>query len=580
MTVIIAPWKPSILKNLPTGESNMLLLARRLNTRIILIVSCILFATGITYGWMTARNQTASLLASMRVNSTTMAKNFADSCARYLLVQDYAELETFLLKSAELSDIRRIQLCEPDGALIWDVFRTANSPPQARTGIERITPPSGLETVITTESNQMVVWQPVVAGNVLGWVKVEYSLSAIKDAQAKTWERTLFMSVAWVASSAVLIILVLRPIIRSIKRLTAFAIQLDDHKGAQIALAGQPVEIADLGASLNNASIKLLSSERLLLDEQERLRKSEESHRRLLETVQEGIWVIDTEAITTFVNPRMAEILGYTSGEMLGKPLFFFMDEQGQQIAEDNIARRKQGISEQHDFEFIRKDGMRIYTRLETGPIFDDAGQYAGSIAAIADITERKKAELQLYASEQAFRALVENSPDVIIRYDREGRRIYVNPEFERVNHLTAEQVIGKKPAEIATELAPVADEFTEKLMSVMESGENSKIDLSWIKDGKPLCWYVRVVPEFDADGTVVSALTIWSDISERKQIEEQIRTLNEKLEQRVEQRTAELNEKNGELERMNRIFVGRELRMIELKERIKELESQRTGVV
>jgi hypothetical protein len=116
--------------------------------------------------------------------------------------------------------------------------------------------------------------------------------------------------------------------------------------------------------------------------------------------------------------------------------------------------------------------------------------------------------------------------------------------------------------------------------MSVMESGENSKIDLSWIKDGKPLCWYVRVVPEFDADGTVVSALTIWSDISERKQIEEQIRTLNEKLEQRVEQRTAELNEKNGELERMNRIFVGRELRMIELKERIKELESQRTGVV
>jgi PAS domain S-box-containing protein len=569
-----------MLKNLPTGESKMHFLPRRLNTRIILIVSCILFATGITYGWMTARNQTASLLASMRINSTTMAKNFADSCARYLLVQDYAELESFLLKSAELSDIRRIQLCEPDGALIWDVFRTANSQPQARSGIKRISPPQGLNTVITTENDRMVIWEPVVAGGTLGWVKVEYSLSAIKDAQAKTWERTLLMTVAWVACSALLIILVLRPNLGSIKRLTDFAIQLDDHKGAQITLTGQPLEIADLGASLNDASIKLLSSERLLLDEQERLRKSEESYRRLLETVQEGIWVIDTEAITTFVNPRMAEILGYTSDEMLGQSLFYFMDEQGKQIAEDNIARRKQGISEQHDFEFIRKDGMRIYTRLETGPIFDDAGQYTGSIAAIADITERKKAELQLYASEQAFRALVENSPDVIIRYDREGRRIYVNPEFERVNHLTAEQVIGKKPAEIATELAPIAVEFTEKLMSVMESGENSKIDLSWIKDGKPLCWYVRVVPEFDADGTVVSALTIWSDISERKQIEEQIRTLNEELEQRVEQRTAELNDKNVELERMNRIFVGRELRMIELKERIKELESQRTGGV
>jgi PAS domain S-box-containing protein len=128
-----------------------------------------------------------------------------------------------------------------------------------------------------------------------------------------------------------------------------------------------------------------------------------------------------------------------------------------------------------------------------------------------------------LRASEQAFRMLAENSPDVIVRYDRAGRRIYVNPEFERVNHLTAQQVLGKTPAELSTELKPKADVFTEELMSAMASGTITKIDLAWKKDGKQVCWFVRVVPEFDADGNVTSALTIWSDISERKQAEEDL---------------------------------------------------------
>lgn len=551
----------------------MPLLPNRLNMRIILITSCILFATGITYGWMTARSQTASLLAAMRVNSQIMVSNFAESCARYLLVQDYAELESLLLRSAELTDIRRLQLCEPNGTLIWDVSRSSGGQPQARTGISRITPPEGQTAIITTENDLLVIWQPVMAGSMLGWLKAGFSQEAIRDTQSRIWEHTLFMTVAWVAGSAILVVLVLRPMVHSIRRLSVFAKQLDDHKGAQISLDGQPLEIADLGASLNEASLQLLSSERRLLDEQQRLHKSEENYRRLLDTIQEGIWVIDAGAITTFVNPRMAGILGYTVEEMLGRPLFSFMDEQGTGIAEANIERRKQGLQEQHDFEFIRKDGGRIYTRLETGPVFDGAGQYIGAIAAVADITERKKAELQLHASEQAFRALVENSPDVIVRYDREGRRIYVNPEFERVNHVSAQEVLGKRPVEFSTELAPMADVFTKKLMAAMETGINTKIDLSWTKEGRQLCWYVRIVPEFSEDGTVVSALTIWSDISERNQIEEKIRRLNEELEQRVRERTAELHEKNAELERLNRIFVGRELRMIELKERIKVLE-------
>lgn len=169
------------------------------------------------------------------------------------------------------------------------------------------------------------------------------------------------------------------------------------------------------------------------------------------------------------------------------------------------------------------------------------AGDMAFGITALRTRAEHKRMEVLLVQREYEFRTLAENSPDVIVRYARDGRRIYVNPEFERINHISAQAVLGKNPLELSIELTPVAAVFTEKLMAAMASGTAEQIDLAWSKEGKPICWFVRVVPEFDAGGQVVSALTIWSDISERKRAEEEIRQLNAELEQRVEARTREL---------------------------------------
>jgi len=123
---------------------------------------------------------------------------------------------------------------------------------------------------------------------------------------------------------------------------------------------------------------------------EEALRESEEKYRIIVENALEGIWAIDAEANTTFVNQRMADMLGYTVDEMMGEHLFSFMDERGREIAEKNIERRRQGIAEQHDFEFICKDGTRIYTLLEAGPLEDEDGNYTGALAFITNITERK----------------------------------------------------------------------------------------------------------------------------------------------------------------------------------------------
>ena len=131
------------------------------------------------------------------------------------------------------------------------------------------------------------------------------------------------------------------------------------------------------------------------------LRGSEKKYRQLVETLHEGIWLIDKDANTTFVNRRMAEMLGYSVEEMLGKPLFNFMDERSVEITKRKLERRKHGVDEQHDFEFLRKDGSRIYTSIATTPVTDEKGNCAGALAGVNDITEHKLAQEKLLTSER-----------------------------------------------------------------------------------------------------------------------------------------------------------------------------------
>jgi len=126
---------------------------------------------------------------------------------------------------------------------------------------------------------------------------------------------------------------------------------------------------------------------------EEALRVSEAKYRQLIESLNEGVWMIDEKAVTTFINPRMAEMLGYTVEEMSGRSLFSFMDEQGVQLATRKFACRRQGLKEQHDFEFLRKDGTRIHTSLGTAPLIDLDGNFRGAIAGVTDITDRKRME-------------------------------------------------------------------------------------------------------------------------------------------------------------------------------------------
>ena len=123
------------------------------------------------------------------------------------------------------------------------------------------------------------------------------------------------------------------------------------------------------------------------------LRESEARFRHLIEVMGEGMWVFDPAGRTTFVNRRMAEMLGFAPVEMAGSSILDFVSTQDQAQAERNLVSRREGCIDQHDFRFQRKDGTELWTIVTGTPVLDETGKVLSILAIITDITDRRRQE-------------------------------------------------------------------------------------------------------------------------------------------------------------------------------------------
>ncbi len=134
------------------------------------------------------------------------------------------------------------------------------------------------------------------------------------------------------------------------------------------------------------------------------LRKSEERYRQFIETAQEGIWVVDKDGTITYVNDKLVSLLGYSRNEILHRPVDDFIEEDLRIEARRNRERRRQGYKEQYSFTFRRKDGSPLHTIVSANPLFDERGEFRGSLGMLTDITERTLAEQERIRLEEQLR--------------------------------------------------------------------------------------------------------------------------------------------------------------------------------
>jgi PAS domain S-box-containing protein len=234
------------------------------------------------------------------------------------------------------------------------------------------------------------------------------------------------------------------------------------------------------------------------------LRASEERYRNIVETTSEGVWMIDADHHTTYVNRRMAEMLGYTVEEMLGRPVQDFFARERRQQLESGLQRRRVGICETRELCYLRKDGSEMWGLMSGSPLTNGNGGYGGALAMVSDITERKRAELEL----ARLAAIVESSPDAIWSCALDGTITSWNKAAERLYGYTEEEAVGASGWMLAPpERTAEAQDFARFLAA---GGSREKYRAVAVhKDGTQTAIESTVSAIRDADGAVVGVLAI-----------------------------------------------------------------------
>jgi len=311
--------------------------------------------------------------------------------------------------------------------------------------------------------------------------------------------------------------------------------------------------------------------------EKERLKESEYNYRILFDNMSDGIFILDAETMkVVLANKAVAEMYRIDSEDDITNlnPIDFILPEYKEEahrvIIEDMF---KKDLHQINEFRSITKDGREIWISA-VGVKTEYQGRLAGLIS-IRDITERKKAEEALLASRNYLEKLTNSMWDAVFSVKMPERVIeWANDSFRLIGYEPIE-CIGKDTAF----LYPSKDEFLgfgNKLKDAMEEGK----DVLWVdqllkrKSGETFPAEITVTFYREND-KVVSVTSIVRDITERKKAEKELKRHQNHLEEMVKERTAELEEANKELKRYNKLFVGREFRIKELKDKVKELEKE-----
>jgi PAS domain S-box-containing protein len=290
------------------------------------------------------------------------------------------------------------------------------------------------------------------------------------------------------------------------------------------------------------------------------LRKSEDNFHRSLDESPLGVRIVTAEGETLYANRAIVDIYGYDSIEELGgAPLTKLYTPES--YAEFKIRKEKRERGEfgpsEYEISIVRKNGEVRQVHVFRREIFWNGARQFQVI--YQDITDRKRAEKDLKESEKQYRLLADNVHDVIFVMDMNLNYTYVSPSVKLLRGYEPEETLKQTIAEILTPSSMDLAMRTLSEIMEMEKSESRDINVSRTlelemsrKDGTTVWTEVKTSFIRDENRRVIGIMGVIRDITERKKAEREIRLLNEELEQRVLQRTAQLNEVNKELEKFS----------------------------
>lgn len=252
--------------------------------------------------------------------------------------------------------------------------------------------------------------------------------------------------------------------------------------------------------------------------EDEVLRQAKEFNENLVNTAQVIILTLDTEGRIVSYNPYMEKLSGYRLEEVKGKDWFTtFLPEGERGRIKELFNKAISGIQTKANVNpMLTKDRRELFTEWSDKTLKDRNGKVIGLISIGQDITERKRMEEALKYAEAQYRTITENSPDLIARFDRQFRHLYVNPMAAKAGHYLPKEYIGKTIREVGVP-EKEAKKWEERIKAAFDTGQIIDVEDEFETPQRKQFFNTKFVPERTAEGAIASVQSIARDITERK---------------------------------------------------------------
>lgn len=255
--------------------------------------------------------------------------------------------------------------------------------------------------------------------------------------------------------------------------------------------------------------------------------------RTFVDTIPDLVWLKNEEGVFLACNHRFEMMLGKSRSEIIGKTDYDFVNRQQADFFREHdrmaMAADKPIVNEER--LTFAADGRRVLFETIKTPMRDSHGKLIGILGVARDISEREHSERALHESERQYRTLAENTPDNIIRYDRDCRVLYMNPALASSLAPGVLPVLGKTLCEAYPKSGE--SETAQRLIEqVIATGNGAEMEVSALHaNGEMHTHHIIYVAERGSSGEIVGALGIGRDITQRKLAERQLAEYRQRLE-------------------------------------------------